>query len=167
MRLVIRKEPFGYLLFDKDSREHYFIEHAGSLEGVSRDDLYAFLAKYYGAKVYNQPIVFIRPPLSHLELSAPVGMYLEIARSCNLNCSHCYKPKAWELEKIGHVNPMSIDVIKQTLEELKRLGVLEIRLCGNEPTHSKDFFEVCVFIQKLDLYLGINTNAYFEDGIGD
>lgn len=100
--------------------------------------------------------IFVFPPTNNIDLSAPIGIYLEISERCNMECRHCYKPTPKKVKALG------TRVKKLLLNELACVGVLEIRLCGNEPTASPDFFEICQFIKDLGLYLGVNTNAYFD-----
>jgi radical SAM protein with 4Fe4S-binding SPASM domain len=92
-----------------------------------------------------------------IKLSSPIGMYMEISSRCNLNCGHCYKP-----EEISH-EEMTLIQFKNLIDELKSVGVFEIRLCGNEPTASDNFLSIAQYIKNKGFYLGINTNGFFGD----
>lgn len=154
----IRKEPFGYILFERFTREHYFVKEKSRLENFSHEDVKKFLNGYFGN---NRRIDYEFTPSKKnaMELSAPIGMYLEISKKCNFSCRHCYKPKEKSKQELG------LDSIKNLIDELYAMGVFEIRLCGNEPTASPYFFEVCEYVKSRNMYLGINTNAYFDDSM--
>lgn len=157
MFIKIRKERFGYIFFDRNSRNHHFVETKEKLESMDNNQIAAYLAKFFR---FNPPEIkweFIFPKNHETPLSAPIGMYLEISPLCNLNCGHCYKPKS-ELKV-----PLSLLQFKKLIDNLHEMGIFEIRICGNEPTTSPFLFEIAEYIKAKDMYLGINTNAYFDD----
>ncbi|MCK4744746.1 radical SAM protein [Candidatus Parcubacteria bacterium] len=154
----IRKEKFGYILFERFTRVHYFVTENKTLEIFSKREIKDFLRGYFG-NLTEIEYEFINSQNNSLTLSAPIGMYMEISEKCNLSCEHCYKPK--EKTKQG----LSMANTKRLIDELYEMGVFEIRLCGNEPTISPHFFEICEYIKSLNLYLGVNTNAYFNESM--
>jgi MoaA/NifB/PqqE/SkfB family radical SAM enzyme len=151
----IRKENFGYVLFDRHGRTHHFVKTDEVLEDKDRSEIVDFLGKYYAFDTEPEYEILF-PPKNALELAAPIALYLEISPMCNLHCQHCYKPV--------HIckHPLSTQGFKDLIDELSTLGVFEIRFCGNEPTVHPDFFEICRFVQDRQMYLGINTNAHFD-----
>lgn len=161
MFIRIRKERFGYVLFERGTRDLHFVETEQKLELLQMAQLRKFLRQYYSSIPDDFRYEFIQPPVHQLELAAPIGMYLEITRHCNLDCRHCYKP-----DDPG-ASLMKLDVMKRLIQELHDIGVFEIRLCGNEPTCSPHFRSICEFISRLDLFLGVNTNGYFGSNIQD
>ncbi len=157
MEIKIRKENFGYVLFDSASREHYFIETKLNLENKTPDAIISFLGQYFKNAKEKYDYCFIDRSDSVLRLSAPIAMYMEISRECNLNCGHCYKPENEPAQL------PSIDCYFKVINELTDMGVLEIRICGNEPGISPYLLPVISFIKKKGLYLGVNTNAFYGD----
>lgn len=159
MFIKIRKERWGYILFDRHSRVHHFVETDERLELMSKDCLLKFLSNYFQFVSSDVTWQFIFPTNSELLLSAPIGMYMEVSSECNMNCSHCYKP--WS-------TPQSLLLthqFKRLIDELWEKGVFEIRICGNEPTTSPFLFNIAEHIKNKEIYLGINTNAYFDEVI--
>lgn len=160
MFIRIRKEGWGYVLFDRDSRSHHFVKTDLCLESIGRDQLITFLADYFPLEKTSLEYEFIIPKSLDLSLSAPIGMYLEVSAKCNLSCSHCYKP-------LDIPQPLlTLDQFKNVIDELHAMGVFEIRICGNEPTSSPYLLEISEYIKSKQMYLGINTNAYFDDNMG-
>lgn len=157
MFIRIRKETFGYILFERFTRMQHVAATTERLENFTRDALAAFLRQYFGEIDEEFEVEFVQPPQSQLELAVPFGMYLEITPFCNMSCLHCYKPAG------SPETQLTLDEQKQLIKELHDLGVLEIRLCGNEPTASPIFFDLCRYIRTFNFYLGINTNAYFDE----
>ena len=161
MFVRIRKERFGYVLFDSHTRNPHFAETTVELERLSKEEIGRFLLKYYPALDEQFQHEFVVPMDLSLDLSAPVGMYMEIARRCTLDCGHCYK----QADPGSHF--LDLEEWKCLIRELHDLGVFEIRLCGNEPTASPYFLKICEFISSLDMFLGVNTNAYFGRKVQD
>lgn len=157
MFLRIRKELFGYVVFDRFERTHYFIHTGQKLEDFPKFQLISFLQTYYPNLSSDSRIEFIFPREHSLALSAPIALYLEISSRCNFHCAHCYKPT------LGLSKNMDLHQLRKLIDELHDIGVFEIRLCGNEPTSSPLFFEICRYILSKNLFLGINTNGYFSN----
>ena len=157
MHIKIRKEKFGYVFFDRWQRTHHFVNTNEKLEYYSRPKLLNFLSNYYNHIDESTQYSFIFPYFTDIGLSAPVGMYLEISEKCNLSCEHCYQPTN---ENEG---AMSTDQIFQLINDLASLGVFEIRLCGKEAPVHKDFVQIAQHIRQLNLFYGLNTNAYYSD----
>lgn len=149
------KESFGYVLFSRHTREPHFVKTDKTLEKLSREKVCEFLRLYYSSSANALEYDFVFSENQDLELSAPIAMYLEISNQCNLNCGHCYKPLEVpkELPSLGRF----LDLV----DELADSGVLEIRICGNEPGISKYLVDVSKKVKQRDMFLGINTNAFY------
>jgi len=127
------------------------------LEKLPENDIVSFLGQYYNSGEDQIEYDFIFPENDDLALSAPIGMYVEIANRCNLDCGHCYKPSE-EPEKLPSLGQYLV-----LLDELAYAGVLEIRFCGNEPGISSYLPAVVERVKKHDQYLGINTNSFYGE----
>ena len=128
MTIKVREEDFGYVLFRQADRKYFIVEK--ELGGQS---LLSLVRQYFPEVVSLEEIIAI-PSLNALKdvsLSSPIGMYLEISQKCNLNCKHCYKPADISCKDL------TLEQTKTLIDELASMGVFEIRLCGNEPTTSK------------------------------
>jgi len=65
----------------------------------------------------------------------PYGVSLEVTAACNIDCVHCYHVACREEE-------LSTDEIRRVLDDLARLGSLELTLTGGEPLLRPDFQEI-------------------------
>lgn len=156
MFIRLRKESTGYFVFDRDTRNQQFIRSTDDrLFQKDQETIKAFLRSNVDWIIGDVQVDLIPPRNQNLQLSAPLGMYMEISAECNLDCSHCYKH-----EPFIHTKPTANDY-RKLLRELHEMGVFEIRICGNEPTVSPFLDEVVSYAKELNFYVGINTNAYF------
>lgn len=46
MHIRIRKEKFGYVLFDRETREHYFVNTQQTIESLPEKEIFEFLRNY-------------------------------------------------------------------------------------------------------------------------
>ena len=76
-----------------------------------------------------------RPRLSSLQI--------EITGRCNERCVHCYIPRE---NKTGDISP---GLFRETLEQSRDIGVLNLTLSGGEPMLHKNF---CEFLEKATEY---------------
>ncbi len=157
----IRKEKWGYVLFDKLTRRHHFLRTEESLNQLDTEELRSRLTELFDAAPDQISWEFLNVSSSNFELVAPIGMYMEISDHCNLNCGHCYKPD------ISSSVPLTTDQIKRVILDLRNMGAFEVRFCGNEPTVHPDFFDIIQYARDQSFYVGVNTNACFSDDFGD
>jgi radical SAM protein with 4Fe4S-binding SPASM domain len=79
---------------------------------------------------------------------------IEVTDLCNLNCVHCYNNYG-----IKQKDELTLKEIYTLIDELKRLGVLIIKLSGGEPLMHPDFFEIAHYIHDNSLQLDLFTNG--------
>ncbi|MFH1904699.1 MAG: radical SAM protein [bacterium] len=86
----------------------------------------------------------------------PFICVFEITSKCNLNCKHCYicQDKAKEL---------TLDEIKNILEQIKSCGCLELTITGGEPLLREDIFDVIKYARDNDFAVSLFTNAVLID----
>ncbi|PIR92921.1 hypothetical protein COT99_03695 [Candidatus Falkowbacteria bacterium CG10_big_fil_rev_8_21_14_0_10_43_10] len=157
MYVRIRKERFGYVFFERFTRNVHFVETKENLEQLGREQLRKFVSRYYSGIGNAFHYEFVQSPENQFELGSPIGMYMEITRRCALDCRHCYKPDD------PNAQLLTLEGWKRLIKELYDIGVFEIRLCGNEPLISPYFRQICEFISGLNLFLGINTCGFFGE----
>ncbi len=85
---------------------------------------------------------------------APFYIQFEITERCNNKCYFCYNP-------MGHVqgNELSLDKIKQILNQLSEVGVFRINFNGGEPLARLDLLDIIEYAGSLGFDLHMNTNA--------
>ena len=143
--LRLRKEAFGFTLAFKDGHIGFYSHEAGPLllQGCTRDDL-------------EQARLATLPVTDNFRLTAPLIVWFEITRSCNLPCKHCYveagKPREGELS-----TPEIFDI----LEQLQQQGVFALVLVGGEPMRHPDFLEILHRAHELGFVLSIATNGTY------
>ncbi len=91
-----------------------------------------------------------------LEMSAPIGVELEITTDCNLRCRHClqsdYEPYFMPLNKAAWI-----------LQNLAKNGVFEVSIIGGEPFTHPDFCEILRTANDCGLAIGITSNGVLID----
>lgn len=93
--------------------------------------------------------LIIKNGLLSLEL-----VYLEVTRSCNLNCIHCYNEAGKARE-----NELNTDCFLKLISDLGEIGVLDLVLTGGEPFMRKDIFQIIHWINENNMRFSIFTNG--------
>jgi radical SAM protein with 4Fe4S-binding SPASM domain len=109
--------------------------------------------------------------------SGPVGldfMWLELTKSCNLFCAHCYEDAgpnhphpAHSISRPASGGPISLEQWKDILAEGARLGAKQVKFTGGEPTLYPGLMELIEYA-RLCCYRDIEvfTNAtLLEDSL--
>lgn len=91
-------------------------------------------------------------------LAAPMRIYFELTRRCNLSCKSCFNDSHHPL-----ANELSTQEIFDVLEQLHQAGTFEIRLTGGEPTEHPDFQHIVDFAAQRGFYLSLGTNGVYSD----
>lgn len=135
---LFREEHFGGVLFDTDTLRYAL--HSGDSPRVDRT-------------LSSQ-----RASTRRDILSAPIRVYFEITRRCNLTCSHCFvssSPTAME--------GMNTDTALALIEHMAGMNVIELRITGGEPTTRHDWYRLLRHAKDLGLVLSLNTNGVYSD----
>jgi len=102
------------------------------------------------------PTLYQRFPLPFL--SAPTSVDLFITNKCNLRCVHCFSDS-----KAVDSTELPIEEIRSILDQLERLGVLELRINGGEPLLHSRIREVLSFLREKRIRKVILTNGTVLD----
>ena len=87
-------------------------------------------------------------------LSAPTSVDLFITSRCNLNCVHCFSGTE---DQVAH--ELSIEEVESVLDQLEKLGVLELRINGGEPLLHPRIDEILMTLKHRRLRTVILTNG--------
>lgn len=91
-------------------------------------------------------------------LSAPVRIYLELTRRCNLACRHCFAGcSPATTEGLGR------EALLELMDELVRVGVLNVRFTGGEPTAHPDWFAIVRHARDAGLIVALSSNGVYRD----
>ena len=87
--------------------------------------------------------------------TAPLSVIFELTHRCNLECPHC-------LVSAGapENNELTLDEIKDILDQLKNMKVFTVNFGGGEPLLRKDIFEILQHASDLHMGIVISTNGY-------
>lgn len=91
-------------------------------------------------------------------LSAPVHVWWDITRQCNLKCKHCYSRSSSASE-----NELTTEKVMDIIDQLKSIKVGYVYILGGEPLMRPDFAALLEYFSKLDIPLMLNTNGWFVD----
>jgi MoaA/NifB/PqqE/SkfB family radical SAM enzyme len=90
--------------------------------------------------------------------SAPIRIYWEITRHCNLKCKHCFVTSSPKLS-MGK----STEELMRMLHEMHKIGVIDLRLTGGEVTTRPDWVDLLREAKQLGFVLSLNTNGVYQD----
>ncbi len=82
----------------------------------------------------------------------PLYCYFELTYRCNLSCKHCYAPKIYGEE-------LSLNEIDSILDQLLKIGTLQLLLTGGEILIREDFFDIAFLARSKGFILGLMTNG--------
>jgi radical SAM protein with 4Fe4S-binding SPASM domain len=88
----------------------------------------------------------------------PLIVHFDLTYRCNLDCVHCYIVSE-------NRSVLTVDEIKNILEQLAEAGTLYLTLSGGEVLTRKDFFEIAQHARKLHFALRILTNGTLVDEV--
>jgi MoaA/NifB/PqqE/SkfB family radical SAM enzyme len=134
--MIIRKEAFGRLLFDRKTLKTSVLD-----DQIAYSTISSFKQSYC-----KLPI-----------LSAPLKLFLEITNNCNLHCIFCSNNSGARKKE-----QLSLKQIETVIKAAREMGVFEIGIIGGEPLCHHDFFEIVRCIKKYDFPIYLNTNAFFN-----
>jgi len=138
--IIFREEHFGGVLFDTDTLRYSLIEGRPATKP-------------------DRILLAQELPSRRDILSAPVRIYFEITRRCNLSCTHCFvssSPRAPE----GMPTSRAIAL----LDHMHDMNVIELRITGGEPTTRDDWFQLLSHAQALGFIVSLNTNGVYAEG---
>ncbi len=95
------------------------------------------------------------PEQEEYSYKKPFILELEITRSCNLKCIHCYA----EAADREFPNELTFDEIRTLLQDGQQLGIRELSLTGGEVFMRDDFMDIIDLGQELDYDVRFVTNA--------
>ena len=141
--LILRQEYFWYVCYDPKRLTHSYLTQT-EWDKVLKDTKALLVKSRYFGEVDNI-------------LVAPIRVYYEATRKCNLSCKHCFNSSWRESEEQLH----SEEVIK-VLKGFKEDWVLDIRFTGGEFTQREWWHEILMAAKDLWLAVSLNTNWVYD-----
>ena len=87
-------------------------------------------------------------------LSAPSTADIFLTRACNLKCSHCFARGGRPLP-----NELSFQEWTSTLDQLGKMGVLQVRVNGGEPFMHREIYDILHHLKNMRFRKLILTNG--------
>lgn len=117
------------------------------LDGLVTDGLLSFDRPEGGAIFFKDEAV--APALGRL--------FIEVTRSCNLRCRHCYA------EAIGDCDELDTDTLMSIIAQADALGVRQVDFTGGEAFLRKDFPELLRATSSRGMFSHLFTNGTLLD----
>jgi MoaA/NifB/PqqE/SkfB family radical SAM enzyme len=169
---MIRPEHFGATVFERKTLSYFYVTHTQlaaiwipaegqrlGLAAVERDLSGGRFAEF--CRQLDAGASWVRcespPPLPAHSLAAPVRVYFEVTRGCNLHCRYC-------LNRSGVPLPgeLSTAEVLRTIAELGRAGAFEVRITGGEPPVRPDFGVIAPAVRTAGMALSLNSNLQHD-----
>lgn len=83
----------------------------------------------------------------------PVMAHIIPIRRCNLSCKYCN-----EYDEVS--KPIALDVMKQRIDDLARLGTTIVTLSGGEPLLHPQLDDIIAYMRTYPIIVGLITNGY-------
>ncbi len=87
-----------------------------------------------------------------------ISFDLELTPRCNNSCRHCYINLPAN-DKEAKEKELSLDVVKDIVDQAVKLGALWCLITGGEPLLREDFFDIYLYLKKKGLLVSVFTNA--------
>jgi AdoMet-dependent heme synthase len=139
----VRKESFGYALAFATGEIGFYGDEVGPmlLAGTS-------LAELERHRIRTLPVT------ANFHLTAPLIVWFELTRECNLPCRHCYISAGRQRS-----HELSTSEVYKALEQLKDKGVFALVLVGGEPFLRPDLAAIVNYAHELGFVISIVTNG--------
>lgn len=86
------------------------------------------------------------------QLLRPLGVELEITKSCNLRCRHCF-------QKFHPEGEMSLEKIVSIIDTINANDVFEVAIIGGEPMRHSNIMEILTACEERNLAYSMVTNG--------
>jgi radical SAM protein with 4Fe4S-binding SPASM domain len=143
---ILREEHFGGVIYERENISYRFLSIQQTLDMKTSDEE-----------------IDIRSPKESPQkgiISAPIRVYYEITRKCNLRCPHCFTSSGQIIE-----NELTIEEHLKVIDGLRKDNVIEVRITGGEPTQRKGWDTIVGYALQRGLVTVLNTNGVYNDKV--
>ncbi len=88
-----------------------------------------------------------------MDTNRPILANIVVTRRCNLSCGYCY-----EYDKVS--KPVPFEILKQRIDQFKKLKTVFVTLNGGEPLLHPNIIELAEYITDLGMIPMMNSNAH-------
>jgi MoaA/NifB/PqqE/SkfB family radical SAM enzyme len=139
---IFRPEHFGGILFDTDTFKYSFINKDIQPEQPRADRI----------------LKTTLPSRTDI-ISAPIRIYFELLRYCNLHCKGCFA----DASKKHPRKPLLTKTVTDMIDEFADAGVFDLRFTGGEPTQRDDWFDILRHAKLRGFAVSLNTNGVYDE----
>lgn len=97
--------------------------------------------------------MLVRSMTTHEEIPTPFFGFIEVTRKCSTMCRIC----AIDTGR-GSPDILSLEEIKDAIDQLKQIGVKMVALTGGDPLERDGLLEIFEYIRSKDLMAGFSTS---------
>lgn len=137
------KEEFGYTVAFPDGQMGLYSPEVEPF--LKNDATYGDLAKFKLKYLVVQ---------RDFHLNAPLIVWIELTRRCNLRCNHCFVRAGTPMP-----NELTTQELYSLLDDLKRMNTLSVTLSGGEPMCHPDFGRILRRACELGFVVSVATNG--------
>ncbi len=163
MRIFIRNEHFGAIVYNPQLAEYFHLSHkqaSAVIDAIEQKTLthenQALLKRVLGSEdVSGSHLVRIgNKSILPARLSAPLKVFFNITKKCNLFCRHCYNDSGrTDSPELPYVD------VEKTFGELEQRGIFKVTIAGGEPLFHPDFDKILKAWDNTALSISLITNG--------
>lgn len=174
-KLVLKKEFFGGILYDRKYKENLCIdkdtyqilemldltnlEYTKNIdyikENIEESDALEIFRELIENGIISLNVEKCKQDnIPENYLSAPFRVFYDITYKCNLRCKHCFTSSGIQKE-----DELTTDEKIKLVEQLLKLGVERVSIAGGEPFASEDLYKFIEKCNEKDIDVSISTNA--------
>ncbi len=178
-KLMLKKEFFGGILYDKKYKENLCIDketyqildmldsnnvdYTKNIENIKenmdKSDILEIIRELTENGIISLNVEKCKQDnIPENYLSAPFRVFYDITYKCNLRCKHCFTNSGIEKKEELTTN----DKLK-LVEQLAELGVERVSIAGGEPFASEDIYKFIEKCNEENIDVSISTNATLFD----
>lgn len=136
----------------QDFKESFIVEDDSSTGKADPDDVQRCVQGFFDQ--------FLKLQTYYKENHKPFRFFIEITYNCNLRCRHCYRGEDVSSREMSSVF-MKKEKIFQILDEMEKMGVVEVFITGGEPFTHPDIWEILEYASSKNLIVTVLTNGNF------
>lgn len=168
-RYVQRNEFFGSIVYDREDKEYYHLDHLASSvlknptvefsDGelaefdADREDLVAVQNELLERRMLGNTLFVANKPLPGM-LSAPTRVFYEITTRCPEKCSHCYTESGKQSE-----GELDLEEKRSIIDQMVDMGCFRISIAGGEPLVEPDFFPFVEYALEQHVDVSFSTSG--------
>jgi len=161
--VFVREEFYGFIFYSSLDKSYYFFDKDAErvieqiLSGAALDpEGVEFKQELFDNGLLSSKMTRI----CHRQvdrLSAPLRVFIDITRACNLRCAHCFTDSgAIDGKNSGELTKQEIENL---LDQMKEAGTFLLSIAGGEPLLRKDIASIITYAKKCHIDVSLTTNG--------